>query len=253
MVVVSSGTIGTPLVIQRSGIGRASVLEKAGIPVVVDLPGVGAGYMDHQLAVWPYHSDLRPDETLDAMIRGTTAPADLLARNDPMLSWNGQDVSAKFRPTAAELAGLSKPFQDAFQADFARPDKPMFIVSQVSGHTVVERPPPPDAGQFFALTMFNVHPYSRGHVLVTDPGLDDETSRTFRRASSRTRAGSTLRGTCGRTKRRASWRGACRRTAARTRRHTRPSRRPRLRPPSSWTARPGTTSGISCTRPTTTS
>jgi choline dehydrogenase len=46
-VLVSSGPIGSPHLLQRSGIGPAEVLRKAGIPVKHDLPGVGENLQDH--------------------------------------------------------------------------------------------------------------------------------------------------------------------------------------------------------------
>ncbi len=41
MVILSSGALGTPLVLERSGIGSLEVLKKAGITALVDLPSVG--------------------------------------------------------------------------------------------------------------------------------------------------------------------------------------------------------------------
>lgn len=46
-VLVSSGPIGSPHLLQRSGIGPAAVLREAGIPVKHDLPGVGENLQDH--------------------------------------------------------------------------------------------------------------------------------------------------------------------------------------------------------------
>jgi choline dehydrogenase len=46
-VLVSSGPIGSPHLLQRSGIGPADVLRKAGIGVRHDLPGVGENLQDH--------------------------------------------------------------------------------------------------------------------------------------------------------------------------------------------------------------
>lgn len=46
-VIVSSGPIGSPHLLQRSGIGPADVLRKAGIEVKHDLPGVGENLQDH--------------------------------------------------------------------------------------------------------------------------------------------------------------------------------------------------------------
>ncbi|MCP2002942.1 choline dehydrogenase [Buttiauxella ferragutiae ATCC 51602] len=46
-VLVSSGPIGSPHLLQRSGIGPAEVLRQAGIEVKHDLPGVGENLQDH--------------------------------------------------------------------------------------------------------------------------------------------------------------------------------------------------------------
>jgi choline dehydrogenase len=46
-VILSAGSVYTPTILQRSGIGPASVLKAAGIPVVLDLPGVGSNFQDH--------------------------------------------------------------------------------------------------------------------------------------------------------------------------------------------------------------
>src|SRR5471030_2591290 len=46
-VIVSGGTINSPHILQISGIGPAAHLQSLGIPVVHDLPGVGANLIDH--------------------------------------------------------------------------------------------------------------------------------------------------------------------------------------------------------------
>ncbi len=40
-VVISGGTLGTPQILERSGVGDAKLLKKLDIKVVSDLPGVG--------------------------------------------------------------------------------------------------------------------------------------------------------------------------------------------------------------------
>jgi len=49
-VILSGGTIQSPQVLQLSGIGPARVLEKAGVPVVLDREQVGANLQDHYQA-----------------------------------------------------------------------------------------------------------------------------------------------------------------------------------------------------------
>ena len=46
-VIVSCGAIGSPTLLLRSGIGPADHLERTGVPVVHDLPGVGSNLQDH--------------------------------------------------------------------------------------------------------------------------------------------------------------------------------------------------------------
>ncbi|WP_170546771.1 choline dehydrogenase [Ruegeria arenilitoris] len=46
-VVLSAGSIMSPVILQRSGIGPGGELQQAGIDVVHDLPGVGGNLMDH--------------------------------------------------------------------------------------------------------------------------------------------------------------------------------------------------------------
>lgn len=46
-VILSAGSIGSPNLLELSGVGQAEVLEAAGIEQVLDLPGVGENYQDH--------------------------------------------------------------------------------------------------------------------------------------------------------------------------------------------------------------
>jgi choline dehydrogenase len=46
-VILAAGSIGSPHLLQLSGIGPGAVLAAAGIPLVHDLPGVGANLQDH--------------------------------------------------------------------------------------------------------------------------------------------------------------------------------------------------------------
>ena len=50
LIVLAAGTYGSPAILLRSGIGAAARLGAIGIPVAVDLPGVGAQLADHSAA-----------------------------------------------------------------------------------------------------------------------------------------------------------------------------------------------------------
>jgi choline dehydrogenase-like flavoprotein len=55
-VVLSAGTIESPLILNRSGVGNADELQEHGIDVVHCLPGVGKNYQDHVCAGVNYTS-----------------------------------------------------------------------------------------------------------------------------------------------------------------------------------------------------
>lgn len=48
-IILSAGAIGSPAILQRSGVGPASLLRELQIPVVSDLPGVGENMREHYL------------------------------------------------------------------------------------------------------------------------------------------------------------------------------------------------------------
>lgn len=135
LVIVSSGACGTPPLLERSGLGNRDILERAGIPVLVDLPGVGNGYEDHHLLVYPYLSSLAPEDTLDKFIYGgQETQEDMIKTKHEMLGWNAQDIQGKVRPTEAEVAALGPEFQAAWDREFKpNPDKPLAIISVIAG------------------------------------------------------------------------------------------------------------------------
>ncbi len=53
-VILCAGSIGSPALLQRSGVGPANVLERAGVATVVDLPGVGENLQDHLEVYFQY-------------------------------------------------------------------------------------------------------------------------------------------------------------------------------------------------------
>ena len=53
-IIVCAGAIGSPLLLQRSGIGPGATLQSAGVDVVHDLPGVGRNLQDHLEVYFQY-------------------------------------------------------------------------------------------------------------------------------------------------------------------------------------------------------
>ncbi len=117
MVIVSSGALGTPAVLERSGVGDPAVLLRAGIKSVVNLPGVGSGYEDHQVCSPPYKSNLGVQETLDGFVNGKFDIPTMIGSNDKILGWNGLDITCKLRLNAADIASLGPEFQTIWDRD----------------------------------------------------------------------------------------------------------------------------------------
>lgn len=68
-IVVSGGTLSSPLILQRSGIGDPAKLRAAGVETKVDLPGVGLNFQDHYLTFSVFRA--KPEtESFDDFIRG---------------------------------------------------------------------------------------------------------------------------------------------------------------------------------------
>lgn len=99
LVVVSAGALGTPQILERSGIGRPDLLKSLEIPIIADVPGVGENYQDHHLLLYPYKSNLGEGETLDGILSGRKDFVKALEAKDPLLGYNGV---GKFCLTTAE-------------------------------------------------------------------------------------------------------------------------------------------------------
>ncbi|MER6031745.1 GMC family oxidoreductase N-terminal domain-containing protein [Streptomyces sp. NPDC001851] len=57
-VVLCAGAVGTPAILQRSGVGDAALLRALGITPVADLPGVGRNLVDHpSVVIWSRPAD----------------------------------------------------------------------------------------------------------------------------------------------------------------------------------------------------
>ena len=127
MVIVSCGAIGTPLVLERSGIGKSDVLARAGVAQVVANGGVGMSYYDHQLMSYAYRTNLEKGDTINDIPFGLSTSEGRIQSNDRTLGYNGQDCGGKFRPTDEEAAAMGPEFLEAWNLHYkSKPDKPIF-------------------------------------------------------------------------------------------------------------------------------
>ncbi|KID81121.1 alcohol oxidase [Metarhizium guizhouense ARSEF 977] len=184
--------MGTPSILERSGLGDAKLLESAGVPVVAPLPGVGSEHQDHQMVMVTYKADLGPWENVDSVFNGVLNTTELIRDNEAILSWKGVDASAKVRPTQAEIDMFKPALRKWWDEHFAHePSRPLGIIVVYAGlviHATITRcmtranegfsvmsvtTAYPTDDRYFTMAAYNPYPRSRGHVHITGPGIDD--------------------------------------------------------------------------------
>ncbi|NML18644.1 GMC family oxidoreductase [Azohydromonas caseinilytica] len=132
-VVLCSGAVGTPALLQRSGIGPAPLLQRLGIALQHDLPGVGENLQDHlQIRAVFKVQGVRTLNTLASSFTGkarigleyllrrsgpmSMAPSQLGAftRSDPARAWS--DLQYHVQPLSLDAFGEPLHPFDAFTA-----------------------------------------------------------------------------------------------------------------------------------------
>jgi choline dehydrogenase len=154
-VLLSAGSIGSPQLLQLSGLGPADALQDLGIPVQKDLPGVGANLQDHLQIRAVYK--VRGVRTLNTLANSAWGRVRIgleyaLRRTGP-LSMAPSQLGAFTRSSPAK----------------AWPDLE-FHVQPLSLDAFGE---PLHAFDAFTASVCNLNPTSRGTVKLTSPSFED--------------------------------------------------------------------------------
>ncbi|KAF2631662.1 GMC oxidoreductase [Macroventuria anomochaeta] len=179
-IIVSGGTLSSPLILQRSGIGDPEKLRNAGVKPLVDLPGVGLNFQDHYLTFATYRA--KPHvESFDDFARGDPAVQKQVfeqwnINGTGPLATNGIEAGVKIRPTEEELTMMDKwpcpEFRSGWDSYFKdKPDKPVMHYSVIAGWFGDHMVMPP--GKFFTMFHFLEYPFSRGSTHITSPNPYD--------------------------------------------------------------------------------
>ncbi|KAG1760148.1 GMC oxidoreductase-domain-containing protein [Suillus occidentalis] len=173
MVVLSSGTLGTPQILERSGVGSAGLLKQLDIKVVSDLPGVGEEYQDHYTTLSIYRVS-NESTTLDDFLRGDEqTQKEIFAEwevspEKARLSSNAIDAGFKIRPSKEELKEMGPEFNALWDKYFKdKPDKPVMFGSIVSAAYADHSLLPP--GKYMTMFQYLEYPASRGKIHITSP------------------------------------------------------------------------------------
>jgi len=152
-VIVAGGSFNSPQLLQLSGIGPASLLQGLGIPVVVDLPGVGMNLQDHYTGrlVYECTDPITLNDALRSPIRGFVTALRYLLLRKGLLAMGASYATGFVRADPASATPDIQTSISLFSADKAG-DK----LHRFSG---------------FSLAARLLRPESRGSVLIrsTDP------------------------------------------------------------------------------------
>jgi len=142
-VILSGGTVNSPHLLMLSGVGPAEHLKLLGIPVVVDLPGVGGNLQDHMIVAVAYECtqpvSLANAETFANLLRY------FLFRKGPLTS------------NVAEAGGFVKTRPDLDAPDLQLTFGPVYYLDH--GFTRPE-------GHGFTLGPTQLRPQSRGSITL---------------------------------------------------------------------------------------
>ncbi|KAI1330235.1 GMC oxidoreductase-domain-containing protein [Xylariaceae sp. FL0255] len=171
-VILSAGTFGTPLLLERSGIGDRKVLEEAGVPVLHHLPMIGCNFQDHQCCLFTYESKALPEDTFKSIYNGTRSVPELMAGGDMILSWNGVDASAKIRPTESEVKSMGPNFENAWNAHYrSTPAKPLACMILING-ILTDPSIFPQGEQYFTICYLFYDAHWQQHI--SGPHIDQQ-------------------------------------------------------------------------------
>ncbi|TRM70282.1 alcohol oxidase-like protein [Schizophyllum amplum] len=168
LVVLAAGAFGSPTILERSGVGNPELLSKLGVPVKVDLPGVGEDYQNHT-ALFPVSYASEQTDTQDGLIGGE--PEELAkwlemwhTEGKGLIAHNGIDAGIKMRPTEADLKVLGAPFEKKWQTYFKNaPDKAVMLIMTMAGLPTGDPASLPPR-KYFVVGFILLYPSSRGSV-----------------------------------------------------------------------------------------
>jgi len=154
-VVLAAGAVGTPHLLQLSGIGPAALLQAQGVPVRLSLPGVGENLQDH------------------LQIRAVFAVQGVRTLNTMANAWLGKaKIAAQYALTRSGPMSMAPSQLGCFtrsSADRPWPDLE-YHVQPLSLDAFGE---PLHRFDAFTASVCNLNPSSRGHVRLRSPRHED--------------------------------------------------------------------------------
>ncbi|KAH9812539.1 hypothetical protein DFH28DRAFT_1223301 [Melampsora americana] len=185
-IILSAGSFGTPAILERSGMGNPSILSQFGIPLVLNLPGVGSNLADHAAIFNTYQlkeglisgDNLQTDPTYAASQLklyhehrdGVLTTINPLLDFEPLSAFLSKtEIDEGLRLLEINSSHLSKPILNAIKAQLLHGTPIEFIVAN-QGLSFLGATHPPNAS-LIAIGSTLQYPLSRGetHISSRDP------------------------------------------------------------------------------------
>ncbi len=151
-VVLCAGAIGTPQVLQHSGIGDGEHLRSLGIEVVADVPEVGRNLQDHLFAHLKFKMG-EPSASLNAVFNSK------LRMGVELLRWK-LSGTGMMTTTSAHIIGFFKSDESLARPDLELAMRPFSFTLSADGEAVV------DSFPGITVSAINTRPSSRGEVKI---------------------------------------------------------------------------------------
>ncbi|KAH8600666.1 choline dehydrogenase [Bisporella sp. PMI_857] len=189
-VIISAGSLVSPVLLERSGIGRKPILDAAGIKQLIDLPGVGENLQDHIRITTSYqlkdnytsidklnYNATFAAEQLQLWIDGKYSMYDYAGSAYTFQTWSqASNTSTKIQALASSLFRDSTNPADKTKLKWlSDPTVPELEVILSDGYLGVKGYPPRNSSlygkHFFTFVAAIMHPFSRGtvHINTTSP------------------------------------------------------------------------------------
>ena len=199
-VILAAGAINSPMLLERSGVGSAELLQKLGVEVVVDNPGVGENLQNHVIVV--VSSEVKEGlKTIDPIRR--QEPAALAAAKEAYEKHTGpfattgtsvtaqlpfpgiqtdegkEDLEQLLASTLNTASGNNRPdpvfdkaHKEFVRTTLASPDEASGCFITLPGWAAFNpdgsiAAPPAETNNYFSVALLSTHPLSRGSAHIT--------------------------------------------------------------------------------------
>jgi choline dehydrogenase-like flavoprotein len=202
-VILSAGAIQSPQILELSGIGQASLLEKHGIPVVLDSPSVGENLQDHAISAPCFEiadDQISADIMRDPNIVQAVLQQYTTTKTGPLV---GIPISIAMLPLVdsngrmshEEIAQLTKQYVDdpglAFgqKKQYEQLQKQILGLKEATGYAMMlplqlnissgrtemkDLLAPTNPRNYITIMMAHNHPFSRGSCHIRSANPDDK-------------------------------------------------------------------------------